>query len=65
MNTNNEEKLKEITLQEYTPPTVQITSVEMESGIAANSGTALPASTNTPVNESWNNDEYTPAPVEW
>ncbi|AQX83692.1 hypothetical protein [Elizabethkingia bruuniana] len=50
----------------YISPEVKVLYVEMENGIAANSGTALPASTNTPVNETWDNADVTPdQPIYW
>lgn len=50
----------------YISPGIQVLYVEMENGIAANSGTALPASTNTPVNETWDNADVTPdQPIYW
>ena len=50
----------------YISPKVKVLYVEMENGIAANSGTALPASTNTHVNETWDNADVTPdQPIYW
>ncbi|MHC6200212.1 hypothetical protein ATE49_14135 [Elizabethkingia miricola] len=52
--------------KDYISPGIQVLYVEMENGIAANSGTALPASTNTPVNETWDNADVTPdQPIYW
>ncbi|MCL1669954.1 hypothetical protein M2T82_17980 [Elizabethkingia ursingii] len=52
--------------KDYTSPEIKVLYVEMENGIAANSGTALPASTNTPVNETWDNADVTPdQPIYW
>ncbi|OBS13328.1 hypothetical protein ATE49_14120 [Elizabethkingia miricola] len=53
-------------LWEYVPPTLEVAWIEMENGIAAGSGFALPASTNTLVNETWDNKNITPdKPTYW
>ncbi|OPB87007.1 hypothetical protein [Elizabethkingia ursingii] len=52
--------------KDYTSPEIKVLYVKMENGIAASSGTALPASTNTPVNETWDNADVTPdQPIYW
>jgi hypothetical protein len=52
--------------KDYTSPEIKVLYVKMESGIAASSGTALPASTNNPVNETWDNADVTPdQPIYW
>ncbi|OPC00282.1 hypothetical protein BAS09_16485 [Elizabethkingia ursingii] len=52
--------------KDYTSPEIKVLYVKMESGIAASSGTALPTSTNTPVNETWDNADVTPdQPIYW
>ncbi|OPC09960.1 hypothetical protein BAY01_13475 [Elizabethkingia miricola] len=65
----NDENLSEETSEKeknYISPEIHVLYVEMENGIAANSGTALPASTNTPVNETWDNADVTPdQPIYW
>ncbi|HIC8757742.1 hypothetical protein [Elizabethkingia anophelis] len=65
----NGNNLSEKTLgkgKDYISPEVKVLYVEMENGIAANSGTALPASTNIPVNETWDNADVTPdQPIYW
>lgn len=53
-------------LWEYIPPTIEVVRVEMESGIAANSGFAFPAKTSVPVDETWDNVNITPdQPIYW
>ncbi|KUY27506.1 hypothetical protein [Elizabethkingia ursingii] len=53
-------------LWEYIPPTIEVILVEMENGLAANSGFALPAKNNTQVNETWDNADVKPNnPVYW
>ena len=53
-------------LREYIPPTIDVILVEMENGIAANSGFALPIKANAPVNETWNNADINPEqPIYW
>ncbi|MCL1665419.1 hypothetical protein M2T78_14210 [Elizabethkingia ursingii] len=52
--------------KDYTSPEIKVLYVKMENGIAASSGTVLPASTNTPVNETWDNVDVTPdQPIYW
>lgn len=52
--------------KDYTSPEIKVLYVKMENGIAASSGTTLPASTNTPVNETWDNADVTPdQPIYW
>ena len=63
---NTEKNPDKKKLREYKPPTIDVILVEMENGIAANSGFALPIKTNTPVNETWNNVDINPdQPIYW
>ncbi|OPB87004.1 hypothetical protein [Elizabethkingia ursingii] len=53
-------------LWKYIPPTIEVIGVEMENGLAANSGFALPVKNNTPINETWDNADITPDnPIYW
>ncbi|GEM_PF-1509261 len=54
------------TLRVYIPPTIDVTLVEMENGIAANSGFALPVKTGMQVDEIWDNADINPdQPIYW
>ena len=48
------------TLRAYIPPTIDVTLVEMENGIAANSGFALPVKAGIQVDEIWDNADIKP-----
>lgn len=39
--------------KEYLPPKIEVSFVEMENGIAANSATVIPPNTNNEVSETW------------
>ncbi|MDV2447011.1 hypothetical protein CMU93_05770 [Elizabethkingia anophelis] len=53
-------------LRKYTPPTIDVTLVEMENGIAANSGFALPVKAGIQVDEMWDNEDINPdQPIYW
>lgn len=67
METTNEKKdLCEKQLREYTTPKIEVTFIEMETGIAAGSGTALPANSTTPKTETWDNSDITnDTPIYW
>ncbi|AQX01463.1 hypothetical protein [Elizabethkingia anophelis] len=45
----NDENLQ----KEYIPPTIDILFIEMEQGVAANSGTITPPNSNDEVKEKW------------
>ncbi|MGJ1388612.1 hypothetical protein ACR782_20600 [Sphingobacterium spiritivorum] len=50
----------------YTAPKITTIRIEMENGIAAGSATAIPASTNKPVDETWDNQNMTSdSPIYW
>ncbi|AVF48103.1 hypothetical protein CMT75_17320 [Elizabethkingia anophelis] len=54
------------TLRAYIPPTIDVTLVEMENGIAANSGFALPVKAGIQVDEIWDNADIKPdQPIYW
>ncbi|MBB6500993.1 hypothetical protein [Pedobacter cryoconitis] len=66
MRNNNEEKTERYFKPKYITPAMEVILVELEEGIAAGSGRALPASSSTPVNETWDNADVTPdQPINW
>ncbi|CAI9679642.1 hypothetical protein HZQ11_00805 [Elizabethkingia anophelis] len=63
---DTEKKSDKRNLREYTPPKIDVILVEMENGIAAGSGFALPVRDQTTVNETWDNKNITPdKPTYW
>ncbi|MGJ1198601.1 hypothetical protein ACR777_20790 [Sphingobacterium spiritivorum] len=53
-------------VKNYIPPKITAVRIEMENGIAAGSATALPANTNKPVDETWDNQDMTSdSPIYW
>ncbi|WP_293900005.1 MULTISPECIES: hypothetical protein [unclassified Sphingobacterium] len=64
----NQSKLKEENVRGkriYRTPTVDSWVLEMESGIAAGSGTASPGTTNDEVKSNWNADDDKNAEMQW
>lgn len=64
-NTTAINKLKK-DAKSYNAPKITAIRIEMENGIAAGSATAIPASTNKPVDEAWDSQNMTSdSPIYW
>ncbi|MCT4139116.1 hypothetical protein [Elizabethkingia anophelis] len=54
-----------ILLKEYIAPSIEITYVEMEQGIAAASATVIPTNVNGDVSQQWETDVDTTGNYDW
>lgn len=66
VDTDSHKRSDKKALKEYMPPTIDVILVEMENGIAANSGFALPVKAGIQVDETWDNADIKPdQPIYW